>query len=193
MGAYKYIQNTFRKETAEKSPEYKARLIQVRKEPVIKTISRPTNIPRARELGYKAKQGFVVARIRTTRGSGMHTHPVKGRRPKRMGSRKLTRKKNHQTMAEEKAQRKFTNLEVLISYWVCEDGQHKWFEVILVDPHHPSIANDSDVSWIKSRKHHKRANRGKTSAARKARGLNKKGIGSEKTRPAIRANKRKGK
>jgi large subunit ribosomal protein L15e len=192
MGAYKYIQDTFRKEYAAKSPEYKARLIAIRKEPVITKLDKPTNIPRARELGYKAKQGFVVARVRVTRGSGLHRHPVKGRRPKRMGTNKLTRKKSKQVLAEEKAQRKYTNLEVLNSYWICEDGQHKWFEVLLVDPKHPSIANDGDVSWITSKKHTKRANRGKTSSQRKGRGLNKKGTGTEKTRPGRRARGRKG-
>ncbi|MBD3211081.1 MAG: 50S ribosomal protein L15e, partial [Candidatus Lokiarchaeota archaeon] len=38
----------------------------------------------------------------------------------------------------------------------------------------------------------KRVYRGKTSAGKKARGLHKKGWGSEKTRPSIRANKGRG-
>jgi large subunit ribosomal protein L15e len=36
-------------------------------------------------------------------------------------------------------------LEVLNSYWVGEDGQHEWFEAILVDPNHPSIKNDDNI------------------------------------------------
>jgi large subunit ribosomal protein L15e len=51
-------------------------------------------------------------------------------------------------MAEERVARKYPNLEVLNSYWVWQDGRHKWFEVILVDPNHPAIKSDKDVGWI---------------------------------------------
>ena len=176
---------------AKRDENYRERLMAMRREPAIVRLEKPTNIARARTLGYKAKQGFVVARVRVTRGSGMHSRPAKGRRPKRMGVNKLTRAKNKQLLAEEKAQRKFTNMEVLNSYWIAEDGQHKWFEVILIDPSHPSIANDSALSWAKTAK--KRVNRGKTSAGRKGRGIIKRGKGTEKTRPGIRAKKRRGK
>ncbi|MFC2174619.1 50S ribosomal protein L15e [archaeon] len=191
MGAYKYIQKTMQKEYASRDENYKQRLIAMRREPTVTRLEKPTNIARARTLGYKAKQGFVVARVRVTRGSGMQTRPNKGRRPKRMGVNKLTRGKNKQSIAEEKAQRKFENLEVLNSYWIAEDGQHKWFEVIMVDPEHPSIANDANVSWVTSQRN--RVYRGKTSAGRKGRGITKKGTGTEKTRPGIRSKKRKGK
>ncbi len=170
---------------------YRERLLAMRREPAIVRLEKPTNIARARSLGYKAKQGFAVARVRVVRGSGKQTRPDKGRRPKRMGVDKLTRAKSKQLIAEEKAQRKFTNMEVLNSYWIAEDGKHKWFEVIMIDPHHPSIANDASLSWAKSAK--KRANRGKTSAGRKSRGIMKRGKGTEKTRPGARAKKRRGK
>jgi large subunit ribosomal protein L15e len=182
MGAYKYIQETFEKQYAERSPEYKARLLRMRREPTVVRLEHPTNITRAHALGYKAKQGFVVARVKVARGSGMHTRPNKGRRPKRMGTNKLTRGKNKQSQAEEKAQRKFTNLEVLNSYWVSEDGRSKWFEVILVDPKHPAITNDPNISWIASNKHSNRVQRGLTSAGRKGRGMLVKGRGAEKVR-----------
>ncbi len=191
MGAYKYIQETMQKQYAQRDENYKQRLIAMRREPVVTRLEKPTNLARARTLGYKAKQGFVVARVRVARGSGMQTRPNKGRKPKRMGVNKLTRAKNKQVVAEEKAQRKYQNLEVLNSYWIADDGQHKWYEVIMVDPDHPSIKNDSTVSW--TAKQRKRVNRGKTSAGRKGRGIMKKGKGTEKTRPSIRSNERKGK
>lgn len=191
MGAYKYIQETMAEQYAKRSEKYKNRLISMRREPTVFRLDKPTNIARARSLGYKAKQGFVVARVRVVRGNGMHVRPTKGRKPRRMGVNKLTRAKNKQSIAEEKAQKKFKNLEVLNSYWIAEDGQHKWFEVILVDPNHPSIRNDSTVSWITRQR--RRANRGKTSAGRKGRGLSKKGKGTEKTRPSIRSKGRTGK
>ncbi|MBN3037293.1 MAG: 50S ribosomal protein L15e [Candidatus Diapherotrites archaeon] len=193
MGAYKYIQETFESQYSNKSPEFKERLITWRRGPSVVRLDRPTNVASARSLGYKAKQGFVVARVRIARGSGMHSRPTKGRRPSRMGVNKLTRGKSKQSIAEERASRKFTNLEVLNSYWVMEDGQHKWFEVIMVDPSHPAVREDPDVQWIASGKHMKRVQRGKTSAGKKGRGLLHKGEGAEKIRPSIKGHDRKGK
>jgi large subunit ribosomal protein L15e len=43
------------------------------------------------------------------------------------------------------AVKKYPNLYPLGAYWVAEDGLYKWFEVIMVDPHHPSIRNDKDI------------------------------------------------
>ncbi len=127
---------------------YKERLIKWRREPAVVRIERPTRINRARALGYKAKQGFVLVRVRVRRGKMNKPRPRSGRRPKRMGVLGHTVKKSLQWIAEEKAARKYPNLEVLASYWVGEDGRYKWYEVIMVDPHHPAIINDKDVGWI---------------------------------------------
>jgi large subunit ribosomal protein L15e len=83
----------------------------------------------------------------------------------------FTSKKSDRWIAEEKAGRKFINMEVLNSYQVGEDGQHKWFEVILVDPHNPHIKNDPKISWIANPANKKRAIHGLTSAGKKARGM----------------------
>lgn len=84
-------------------------------------------------------------------------------------------------------------MEVLNSYWVGEDGKHKWYEVILVDPYHPAIKADPQLNWLCTGKHRGRAFRGLTSAGKKGRGLRNKGIGAEKVRPSIRAHGRRGK
>jgi large subunit ribosomal protein L15e len=76
-----------------------------------------------------------------------------------------------QLIAEERAAKRFPNLEVLNSYWAGEDGQHKWFEVILVDVHHPAVRNDVDVNWLCARSQKGRVFRGLTSAGKKMRGL----------------------
>jgi len=110
-----------------------------------------------------------------------------------MGANKITAGKSLQRIAEERAGRKHPNMEVLNSYWVGEDGKQKWYEVILVDPNHPAIATDSDLAWILGGSHVNRANRGKTSAGQRGRGLRKRGIGAEKVRPSIRANENRGK
>jgi len=197
MPASKAIQETFQKEySGEKgfADLYKQRLIELRREPLaIVRVEKPTNIARAHRLGYKAKKGFVVVRVRIRKGSGLHKRPHGGRRPKRMGVRKLTRKRSIQAMAEMRASRKYPNCEVLNSYWIAEDGQDKYFEVILVDTSAPEIKSDREVNWICSPKQRGRAERGLTSAGKKSRGLLHKGIGTEKTRPSLGAKGNKGK
>ena len=156
-------------------------------------LERPTNLARARTLGFKAKQGIIVARVRVRKGSGAHKRPNVGRKPKRMGVRKLTRKISIQSIAEQRAGRKFSNMEVLNSYWVGEDGKFKYFEVILVDTSHPSIIADKELNWICEKQHSNRAFRGVTSSQKKGRGMSRKGFGTEKVRPSLRAKGRKAK
>ena len=124
------------------------RLIEWRKQPTVVRIPKPTRLNRARALGYKAKQGIIVVRVRVRKGAMNKPRPRSGRRPKRMGVYGHTPKKSLQWIAEEKAARKYPNMEVLGSYWVGEDGVFKWFEVILVDPHHPAIKNDPKYAWL---------------------------------------------
>lgn len=171
---------------------YKERLIAWRKQNAIVRIDKPTRIDRAHALGYKAKQGFVIVRVRIKKGTRRRTRITKGRKPKKLGT-KIPAKKSKQWIAEERAARKFPNLEVLNSYWVGDDSVHKWYEVILVDKHHPQIKNDKDINWILEKQHKGRVFRGLTSAGKKSRGLRNKGMGAEKIRPSIRANKGRGK
>ena len=199
MSATNAIKETFQKEfSGEKSADYpykelyRERLIAFRREPkTIVRVEKPLNLPHARELGYKAKQGFVVARVRVRKGSGLHRRPKKGRKPKRMGTKKLTRNISIQSIAEQRAARKYPNCEVLNSYLVGKDGKRKYYEVILVDTAHPSIKKDKKIKWIASKKHKGRVHRGKTSAGKKGRGLRGKGKGAEKVRPSKRAVTRK--
>lgn len=167
------------------------RLQQWRREGSVVRIHRPTRLDRARSLGYKAKQGFIVVRVRVRRGGRRKPRFKKGRRTAHMGMKRITPKKSLRWIAEERAARKYPNMEVLNSYWVGEDGRYKWFEVILVDRSHPAILNDRNISWISRQKG--RVFRGLTSAGKRSRGLRKKGKGAEKIRPSIRANKRRGK
>jgi large subunit ribosomal protein L15e len=88
-----------------------------------------------------------------------------------MGVKKLVPAKSKQLIAEERAGKAYPNLEVLNSYWVGEDGQYKWFEVILVDPHHPSIKSDDSINWISDKSQKGRVHRGLTSSGQKMRGL----------------------
>ncbi|MDD9953080.1 MAG: 50S ribosomal protein L15e [Candidatus Woesearchaeota archaeon] len=187
MGYLKYVKQAFRKPTPAHKQVQKDRMVQYRKEPVTVRVDNPTRPDRARALGYKAKHGIIVVRQRV--GRGRHTRPdiKQGRRPKRFHQRKDL-SKNYQQIAEERANKKYANCEVLGSYEVGKDGKHHWYEVILVDRRHPEILADKRFIGIAAQKG--RANRGVTSAGRRSRGLHKKGKGVEKNRPSLRANKR---
>lgn len=165
-----------------------ARLYKWRREPVITRVERPTRLDRARALGYKAKQGYIVVRTRVRRGSLRKTRFKMGAKPSGMGVEKITASKSIQRIAEERVFSKYPNMEVLNSYWVGEDGRHKYYEIILVDPAHPVILSDPKISWIAHAGNTNRVLRGKTSAGQKGRGMRYKGKGSEKTRPSLRAN-----
>lgn len=128
----------------------------------VERIEEPSKPERARELGYKSKQGIVMARTRVRRGGRRKKRPDKGRRPKRMGVSKITATKSIQRISEERTARKFPNLEVLNSYKVGEDGKYHYYEIIMVDPNHPVIKNDPDMEWVKDSSQTGRVYRGLT-------------------------------
>jgi len=161
-----------------------------RKGPAIVRVEKPTRLDRARALGYKAKQGVVIVRARVRKGGRRKSRPSRGRRPKRMGVRKIVPKKSIQLIAEERAARRYPNLEVLNSYPLGDDGQRRYFEVIMLDPNHPVIRSDPDFRWVADVAHRGRVYRGLTSTGRKARGLLRKGKGAEKIRPSVRSRRR---
>ncbi len=169
------------------------RMVEWRRGPAFARLEHPTRIDRARELGFRAKQGYVVVRARVRRGGRRRPSPMGGRHPKRRGIVKITMAKSTQRIAEERTARRYPNLEVLNSYWVGEDGMHKYYEIILVDPQHPAIRNDPKINWICDPANRGRVYRGLTSAGKKGRGLLYKGKGAERARPSILSHERKGK
>lgn len=186
--AYKYIAEAWTKPEKSYVDELmRQRLVEWRRQPVVVRIERPTRLDRARKLGFKAKQGFAMVRIRVRRGGMRKQRPRSGRRPKRMGVKKFKPGKSLKLIAEERAARKFPNLEVLNSYWVGEDGRSKWFEIVMVDPHHPVIKADENINWITQKQHHRRVFRSLTSAGKKVRSLRRRGRGAEKFRPSRKA------
>ncbi len=171
-----------------KELNYERRIVW-RKEENFLRIERPTRLDRARALGFKAKQGYVVVRARVRKGSFQKRTIRAGRRAKRRGINQITTGKSLQRMAEERTAKRYPNLEVLNSYWVGADGQQEWYEVILVDPAHPVIKADPKINWICENTHTNRVYRGLTSAGAAGRGLRNKGKGAEKVRPSVNANK----
>ena len=189
MGLYKYLREAWKKPETLKENQ-KERLIKWRKEGSTVRIKRPTKLHRARALGYKAKQGYVLVRQSVKRGG--HKRPMikKGRRPKHYRQR-MVLDKSYQTIAQERTAKKYPNCEVLNSYSVGKDGKTFWFEIILVDKQAPEIKADKRINWICEKQHTRRVFRGKTSASRKTRGLRHKGKGAEKLRPSKKAVYRK--
>jgi len=190
---YNYIQEAWKKpdETYVRKLNWQ-RMINWRREKTVTRVEKPTRIDRARNLGYRAKQGFVVARVKVRRGSLRKKRFDGGRVPSKMGVEKITMAKSIQRIAEERAAKHYPNLEVLNSYWVGEDGKHKYYEIILVDPFHPVIMNDPKINWVCSRKHRGRVYRGLTSSGKKGRGLLHKGKGAEKVRTSTKACRKHG-
>jgi large subunit ribosomal protein L15e len=165
--AYFHLREAFK----QKAPaEWRALMVNWRKSNAIVRVQKPFRLDRARALGYKAKTGFVLTRVRLLRGGRQKPKIRAGRRSKRMTRRKVL-KMTYQTVAEQRVSRKYPNLEVLNSYYLAKDGRNYYFEVILIDPNAPEIKSDKKLNWICSKKHSKRALRGLTSSAKKSREL----------------------
>jgi len=142
---------------------------------VIHRANRPSRPDKARRLGYKTKQGFVIYRVRVRRGG--RKRPVKKGivygKPTHQGVNKLKYKRSLKTTAEERVGRRCGNLRVLNSYWINEDNIYKYYEVILIDPSHKAIRRDPRVNWICAPVHKHREARALTSIGKKNRGIGK--------------------
>ena len=190
MGAYKYLEELWkRKQSDVMRFLFRIRCWEYRQLPAITRLTRPSRPDKARRLGYKAKQGYVIYRIRVRRG-GRKRPNAKGivyGKPKHHGINQLKFQRNLRSVAEERVGRRCGNLRVLNSYWVNQDSTFKFFEVILVDPSHKAITRDPRINWICAPTMKHRELRGLTSAGRKGRGLVGKGHLHDKRRPSIRA------
>jgi large subunit ribosomal protein L15e len=161
--AYSYIKENIRK-------NLKSKMIAWRRDNAITKLDKPTDIGKARILGYKDKKGFIIVRVRLKRGGHKRHRVNAGRKSSKLTVRKSL-KMNYRWIAEARAARKFTNLEVLNSYQIAKDGVSYFFEVILIDPEREEIKQDKTINWICSRKNRGRVFRGLTGAGKKARGL----------------------
>ena len=189
MGLYQHLRQLWKKPT---HALLQPKLIEWRRQESVVKIDRPTRLDRARSLGYKAKQGVVMVRVRVGRG-GHKRHKIRAGRRSKNQRTTLVLAKSYQVIAEQRANKKFHNLEVLNSYWVGQDGQSYFYEVIMIDTHQSRIASDKNLAWLTTGKHEGRVYRGLTTAGRRSPGLVRvKGRGVEKIRPSLRANRRRG-
>ena len=129
----------------ENSPELRDRVITWRKQDGVTRIEKPSRILRARRLGYKAKQGIIVVRMRVGTGGMRRKRPTGGRRPKHLGVTRIKAAVNMKQVAERRVLERYPNMALLGSYFIYKDGMHYWYEVILADRSHPRITKDKEL------------------------------------------------
>ena len=125
--------------------ELRQRAVIWRNENAVTRVEKPSRIARARRLGYKAKQGIVVIRMRVGTGGMRKQRPRGGRRPKHLGVTKIKADVSMKQVSERRVLERYPNMKLLGSYFLYKDGMHYWFEVILADPSHPRIAKDKEI------------------------------------------------
>ncbi|MBC7090935.1 MAG: 50S ribosomal protein L15 [Nitrososphaeria archaeon] len=130
---YKQIAQTWRKIYKENLEVLRMRAEKWRKEKAIVRIDKPTRLDRARRLGYKAKKGYIIVRVRLSRKGKRVERPRSGRRPKHMGVVKIKPNVNYKETAINRVREKYPNMGVLNAYYVYKDGKYIWYEVILKD------------------------------------------------------------
>ena len=194
MGAYKYLEELWRKKQSDLMTFIqRVRTWEYRQLPVIHRANRSTRPDKARRLGYKAKDGYVIYRVRVRRGGRKRPVPkgIVSGKPASVGINQLKPTRNLRSKAEERVGRAIGGLRCLNSYWIAQDGTYKYYEVIMIDHSHNAIRNDPRINWIAKPQHKHREMRGLTSAGKEGRGLRVKGHLNAKTRPSRRANYRR--
>ncbi len=139
---YRQIGKSWQEILRVKAGDILARAIQMRREPAIIRVERPSRLDRARMLGYKAKQGVAVVRIRVSRGGMRRKRPRSGRRPKHLGVLRIKSSVSAQKVAERRVGERYPNMKVLGSYPIWKDGKYAWYECVLIDPVNPSVRSD---------------------------------------------------
>ena len=171
MDAYKYIQEQWRK----KQSDVMRFLLRVRcwqycQLSAVHGAPCPTWRDKARQLGYKAKQGYIIYRIHVHHGGRKCLVP-KGAtygKPVHHGVNQLKFARSLQSIAEERVGHNCGALRVLNSYWVGEDSTYRFFEVVLIDPFYEVIRRNPDTQSITKPVHKQREMCGLTSAAKGA-------------------------
>merc|ERR1712227_853852 len=103
MGAYKYLEEFWRKKQTDVF-RFLARLRnwEFRQLPAVHRCSRPTRPDKARKVGYKAKQGYLIYRVRIRRGGRkrpVHKGQVYGK-PRNAGINHLKARRSLRSVAE---------------------------------------------------------------------------------------------
>uniref|UniRef100_A0A0E0HPK5 Ribosomal protein L15 n=1 Tax=Oryza nivara TaxID=4536 RepID=A0A0E0HPK5_ORYNI len=179
MGAYRCVSELWRRKQSDVMTfVQRVRCWDHRRQPAI---GRPTRPDKARRLGDKAKQGYVVLPCPSRRGGRKRPVPkgIVYSKPKHQGITQLKFQRNKRSVAE----------ELLGASWVhsgCSTptGTPPNFEIILVDVAHSAIRDDLRINWLCKPVHKHGELHGLTSAGNKYRGLRGKGHTHHKARPS---------
>lgn len=145
---YRQIAHLWKKPKESLGEMLKSREIKWRQEDTVVRIERPTRLNKARGVGYKAKLGFALARVKIGKGGRRRKYyGRRGRKPSKMGLVHFSHGKSLQHIAEQKAQRRFSNMRIIGSYEVGEDGKQMWYEVVMIDPQHSNISKNPKMKW----------------------------------------------
>ena len=127
MGAYKYVQELWRKKQSDLLRFLlRVRCWQYRQLTAIHRATRPTRPDKARRLGYKAKQGYVVYRVRVRRG-GRKRKVRKGAtygKPTNQGVNQLKFQRSHRSVAEVR-ERERECVCVCVGVCVCRERERE--------------------------------------------------------------------
>jgi large subunit ribosomal protein L15e len=126
----KHISKSFRQSLSGRSELLRARIRKWADEKSVSRAGRPTNPLRARTLGYKAKKGYIVVRVRLKRGKRVRPAPNMGRKPGK-NVKRVPPGQPLSAIAEGRAARLYSNMRVVNSYLAGQDGVNSYFEVIL--------------------------------------------------------------
>lgn len=171
-GTYHYLHEAHEKHKQDAKVALKQKVVAWRISETVSRVENPTRPDRAHALGYRAKQGFIIVRVKQRKGGRRRPlYGRRGRKPRKAGLVHFTHGKSLKWIAEEKAWRKFRNMEVLNSYLAGEDGQYEYYEVILADPSSSAVAFGKDSRWMADPSNRHRVLKGLTSSGKKARGL----------------------
>src|SRR3989338_8333204 len=110
MGMYRYIREIWKRPSENLGELWQKRLLEWKKEDASIRIEHPTRLDKARSLGYRAKQGYILIRQRLDRGGRQREIIRKGRKNKQFGRRKDV-DKSYQSVAEQRAVKKYPNCE----------------------------------------------------------------------------------
>merc|ERR1712196_156924 len=172
MGAYKYMEELYKKKQSDVLRFLlRVRCWEYRQLPVVHRATKPSRPDKARRLGYKAKQGYVIYRIRVRRGGRKRPNPkgITYGKPKNQGINHYKYARNHRATAEGRVAKRCGNLRILNSYWVAQDSSYKYYECIMVDPQHAAVHKDPRINWITAPVMKRREARGLTSAGKQSR------------------------
>jgi len=114
----------------ENAPELRERVVGWRKQNAITRIDKPSRLQRARRLGYKAKQGIVVIRMRVGTGGMRKQRPTGGRRPKHLGVTRIKADDDMKTVAERRVLQMHVKKELDLIIFLLVLGLHYFFHLL---------------------------------------------------------------